>query len=151
MHLNREYVFRFNCCNSEPPLDHVFRLPRINARAVEELKPLGVESIRDIPEDFLLNDMQRRACASVKTSQLWRSTDAQRVDKGSRLVMKSKQGFVKFDGRSTAGCEFRNCCLSHVFSLLRDFELHRFRANVPWHDRLFRLLALHLLRGFCRP
>jgi hypothetical protein len=65
----------FACCNPEQPLDHVTCLPRINARAVEELKTLGVESIRDIPEDFRLNDMQRRACASVKTGQLWCSAD----------------------------------------------------------------------------
>jgi hypothetical protein len=36
---------------------------------------MGVESIRDIPDDFPLNERQRRACTSVQTGQPWYSDD----------------------------------------------------------------------------
>jgi hypothetical protein len=36
---------------------------------------MGVQSIRDIPEDFPLSERQRRACTCVQTGQPWFSTD----------------------------------------------------------------------------
>jgi hypothetical protein len=42
---------------------------------VEELEEMGVESIRDIPSDFPLNERQRRACTSVQTGQPWFSPE----------------------------------------------------------------------------
>jgi hypothetical protein len=57
----------FDCCNPPVGNDHVTRLPRIHARAVEKLASMGVESIRDIPDDFPLTDRQRMACTSVQT------------------------------------------------------------------------------------
>ncbi len=62
-------------CNSPRPDDHIGYLPRIQASAVEELVEMGVESIRDIPDDFPLNERQRRACTSVQTGKPWFSTD----------------------------------------------------------------------------
>ena len=59
----------FDLCNPPRPPDHVGFLPRIHANAVEELKEMGVESIRDIPDDFDLTEIQRRACASTKTGE----------------------------------------------------------------------------------
>jgi uncharacterized protein DUF2779 len=61
----------FDCCNPVYPADHVMYLPRISTRALEELRRLGVESIGDIPDDFPLEERQRRAHASVKAGQLW--------------------------------------------------------------------------------
>ena len=34
------------------PTDHIGYLPRLHASAAEELEEMGVESIRDIPDDF---------------------------------------------------------------------------------------------------
>jgi predicted RecB family nuclease len=65
----------FDQCNPPRPDDHVGYLPRIQASAVEELVEMGVESIRDIPNDFPLNERQRRAATSVQTGQPWFSTD----------------------------------------------------------------------------
>ncbi len=65
----------FDRCNPPRPDDHVGYLPRIQASAVEELEEIGVESIRDIPDDFPLNERQRRACASVQTGEPWFSTE----------------------------------------------------------------------------
>jgi len=65
----------FDRCNPPRPDDHVGYLPRIQASAVEELEEMGVESIRDIPDDFPLNERQRRACTSVQTGQPWYSDD----------------------------------------------------------------------------
>jgi Domain of unknown function(DUF2779) len=38
---------------------------------MEELDELGVESIRDIPDDFELTEMQRRAATCVQTGEPW--------------------------------------------------------------------------------
>jgi predicted RecB family nuclease len=65
----------FDRCNPPRPDDHVGYLPRIQASAVEELGEIGVESIRDIPDDFPLNERQRRACTSVQTGEPWFSAD----------------------------------------------------------------------------
>ncbi len=65
----------FDRCNPPRPDDHVGYLPRIHASAVEELEGMGVESIHDIPEDFLLTERQRRACSSVQTGEPWFSAE----------------------------------------------------------------------------
>jgi predicted RecB family nuclease len=65
----------FDRCNPPRPDDHVGYLPRIQASAVEELAEIGVESIREIPDDFPLNERQRRACACVQTGEPWFSAD----------------------------------------------------------------------------
>src|ERR1019366_8839943 len=57
----------FDPCNSPRPNDHIGYLPRIQASAVEELVEMGVESIRDIPDDFPLNERQRRAAPRLQT------------------------------------------------------------------------------------
>jgi predicted RecB family nuclease len=62
-------------CNPPRPSDHVGYLPRIQASAVEELVEIGVESIRDIPDDFPLNERQRRAANCVQTGEPWYSTE----------------------------------------------------------------------------
>ena len=36
---------------------------------------MGVESIRDIPDDFELSEIQRRACTSVQTGEPWFSAE----------------------------------------------------------------------------
>jgi predicted RecB family nuclease len=65
----------YDRCNSPRPGDHIGYLPRLHANAVEELGELGIESIHDIPEDFLLTERQRRACTSVQTGEAWFSTE----------------------------------------------------------------------------
>jgi predicted RecB family nuclease len=61
----------FERCNTPRPDDHIGYLPRIHASAMEELEEMGIESIRDIPEDFELSEIQRRACTSVQTGEPW--------------------------------------------------------------------------------
>jgi predicted RecB family nuclease len=58
-------------CNQPHPDDHIGYLPRINATAMEELEEIGVESIRDIPDDFQLTEIQRRAATCVQTGEPW--------------------------------------------------------------------------------
>ena len=65
----------YHRCNPPRPDDHIGYIPRIQASAVEELEELGIQSIRDIPDDFPLNERQRRACTSVQTGEPWFSTD----------------------------------------------------------------------------
>src|ERR1039458_1768670 len=61
----------YDRCNPPLPDDHIGYIPRIHASAVEELEELGIQSIRDIPDDFPLNERQRRAATSVQTGEPW--------------------------------------------------------------------------------
>jgi hypothetical protein len=65
----------FDRCNSPRPDDHVGYLPRIQAIAIEELEVMGIESVRDIPDDFPLNERQRRAATCVQTGKPWFSDE----------------------------------------------------------------------------
>ncbi len=61
----------FDHCNPPRPQHHIGFLPRIHASAVDALEEMGVESIRDIPHDFALSDIQRRAATCVQTGEPW--------------------------------------------------------------------------------
>ncbi len=65
----------YDRCNPPLPDDHIGYIPRIHASAVEELEELGIQSIHNIPDDFPLNERQRRACTCVQTGQPWFSAD----------------------------------------------------------------------------
>lgn len=65
----------FDHCNPSRPTDHIGFLPYIHASAVEELKELGIGSIRDIPGDYDLTEIQRRAATCVQTEQPWFSPE----------------------------------------------------------------------------
>jgi hypothetical protein len=54
---------------------------------VEELEEMGVESIRDIPNDFPLNERQRRACTTVQTGEPWFSADLGEELKGLKYPL----------------------------------------------------------------
>jgi predicted RecB family nuclease len=62
----------FDRCNLPLPDDHIGYLPRLHASAAEEL---GIESIRDIPDNFALSERQRIACTSVQTGHPWFSAE----------------------------------------------------------------------------
>ena len=61
----------YDRCNTRRPDDHIGFIPRIHASAMEELGEMGIESIRDVPDDFELTEIQRRACTSVQTGEPW--------------------------------------------------------------------------------
>ena len=65
----------FDRCNPPLPDDHIGYLPRLHASAEEELEEMGVESIRDVPDDFELTEIQRRAATCVQTGKPWFSPD----------------------------------------------------------------------------
>ncbi len=65
----------YDRCNPPRPNDHIGYLPRIHASAMEELEELGIESIRDIPDDFELTEIQRRAADCVQTGKSWFSPE----------------------------------------------------------------------------
>jgi hypothetical protein len=77
----------FDRCNTPRPDDHVGYLPRIQASAVEELGEIGVESIGDIPDDFPLNERQRRACTCVQTGEPWFSAELGEELKGLKYPL----------------------------------------------------------------
>jgi len=65
----------FERCNLPRPNDHIGFLPRINANAMEELEEMGVQSVHDIPDDFELTEVQRRAATCVQTGEPWFDRD----------------------------------------------------------------------------
>jgi hypothetical protein len=65
----------FDRCNPQRPDDHIGYLPRLHASAVEELEEMGVELIRDVPDDFELTEIQRRAATCVQTEEPWFSPE----------------------------------------------------------------------------
>lgn len=75
-------------CNHSIPDDHVLRLPRIHASAVEELEDMDIQSIRDIPADYPLSDIQRRAATCVQTGEPWYSPDLRQVLSGLRYPVR---------------------------------------------------------------
>ena len=68
----------FNQCNTPKPHDYIGYLPRLHASAMEKLVEMGVQSIEDIPADFELSEVQRRACAAIQTGQPCFSPDLKR-------------------------------------------------------------------------
>jgi predicted RecB family nuclease len=61
----------FDRCNPPLPDDHIGYLPSLHASAEEELEEMGVKSIHDIPDDFELTEIQRRAATCVQTGKPW--------------------------------------------------------------------------------
>ncbi|MGA8149584.1 MAG: DUF2779 domain-containing protein [Terriglobales bacterium] len=69
----------YDRCNPPRPSDHIGYLPRIHASAMEELEEMGIDSIRDIPDDFDLTEIQRRAATCVQTGEPWYSPELRQV------------------------------------------------------------------------
>jgi predicted RecB family nuclease len=69
----------YDRCNLPRPDDHIGYLPRIHASAMEELEEMGIESIREIPDDFELSEIQRRAATCVQTGEPWFSPELRDV------------------------------------------------------------------------
>jgi predicted RecB family nuclease len=65
----------FTHCNQPKPSDYIGYIPRLHANAMEQLEEMGVKSVHEIPADFELSEIQRRACTAVQTGQPWFSAD----------------------------------------------------------------------------
>jgi len=66
----------FEHCNPPRPNHHIGYLPRLHASAAEKLEKMGVALIRDIPDDFELTEIQRRAATCVQTGEPWFDREA---------------------------------------------------------------------------
>ncbi len=67
-------------CTAAKPADWIFDMPRLGARRRDTLRGAGIERIRDIPDGFPLNPVQRRVRAA------WRA-GALQVDAGLATVL----------------------------------------------------------------
>jgi predicted RecB family nuclease len=83
----------FDHCNPPRPNDHIGYLPRLHASAEEALEELGVESIHDVPDDFELSEIQRRAATCVQTGEPWFSPELHGILSG----LKSPLYFADFE------------------------------------------------------
>jgi predicted RecB family nuclease len=72
----------YDHCNVPRPDDHIGYLPYIHASAVEELVEMGVDSICNIPDDYELTEIQRRAASSVQSGKPWFSAELREVLNG---------------------------------------------------------------------
>jgi predicted RecB family nuclease len=77
----------FDRCNLPRPNDHIGYLPRIHASAVEELEEIGVHSIHDIPAEFELTEIQRRATDCVQTGEPWYSPELGKLLSGLKYPL----------------------------------------------------------------
>jgi len=65
----------YDRCNPPRSEDHIGFLPRLHASAMQELEEMGIGSIRDIPDDFELTEIQRRAATCVRMGKPWFSPE----------------------------------------------------------------------------
>src|SRR5271155_3260054 len=77
----------FDHCNPPIPEAHILRLPRIHASTVAKLVALGVQSIHDIPENYPLTGLLRRACTSVQMGEPWFSRELKDELKGLKYPL----------------------------------------------------------------
>jgi predicted RecB family nuclease len=75
----------FDHCNPKKPSDYVGYLPRLHASAMEKLEEMGIESVQEIPADFELSEIQRRACTAMQTGQPWFSPDLKKEFESLKL------------------------------------------------------------------
>lgn len=61
----------FHHCNHPKPDDYVGYIPRLSNKAIQQLEEMGVQVVHDIPIDFELSEIQRRACTAIRTGQPW--------------------------------------------------------------------------------
>ena len=61
----------FDLCNKPLPDGHVRYLPGISAKKLQELARRGIESIKQIPQDFPLTERQERAWDCARTGEPW--------------------------------------------------------------------------------
>jgi predicted RecB family nuclease len=93
----------FHRCNQPKPNDYIGYLPRLHASAAEQLEEIGVESVHDIPADFELSEIQRRACDTMQTGQPWFSADL----KGEFESLQYPLWFMDFETVNPAIPRFR--------------------------------------------
>ena len=126
----------FDRCNPPLPDDHIGYLPRLHASAEAELEEMGVESIRDVPDDFELTEIQRRAATCVQTGEPWFDTEALKSELGA---LKYPLFFVDFESVNPcvpcfAGMRpYDQLCFQYSIHLLREPgaepEHHEFLAT----------------------
>ena len=99
----------FDRCNPPLPDDHIGYLPRMHASAVEELEEIGVESIHDIPDEFELTEIQRRAADCVQTGEPWYDSEGLKAELASTEV--SHLLYLDFETVNPAIPQLRRACV----------------------------------------
>ena len=65
----------FGECLGKEIVSHIFEIPRISQKAVEELLASGITTIHEIPDTFSLTDNQKRVVDCVKSGKVHIDTD----------------------------------------------------------------------------
>ncbi len=142
----------FNRCNRPRPNDHIGFLPRIHASAMEELEEMGIESIRDVPDDFDLTEIQRRAATCVQRGEPWFDRDGLKAE-----LAKLEYPLFFMDFESVNPClprfagmrAYDQLCFQYSLHLLREpgaepehYEFLATDASDPRREFISSLLAI---------
>ena len=125
----------FNHCNTPKPHDHIGYLPRLHASAMEKLEEMGVQSIEDIPADFELSEVQRRACTAIQTGQPWFSPDLKREFESLKFPLY----FMDFETINRAIPRFSGMRLYDQLPFQWSVHVQRQPGGTPEH---FEFLAM---------
>jgi predicted RecB family nuclease len=125
----------FDHCNTPKPHDHIGYLPRLGASAMRKLEEMGVQSIKDVPADFELSDIQRRACAAIQTGQPWFSADLRKQFE----ALKYPLYFMDFESVNPAIPRFRGMHPYDHLPFQWSVHLQRQPGSTPEH---FEFLAM---------
>lgn len=132
-------------CNIPRPNDHIGYLPRLHASAAEELEEMGVESIRDIPDDFNLTEIQRRAATCVQTGEPWYDIDELKT---ALATLKYPISYLDFESINPAIPSFRG--MRPYQQVVFEFSVHRQkeRGAEPEHCEFLAMDASDPRREF---
>ena len=141
----------FDRCNPPRPNDHIGYLPRIHASVVAELEEMGINSILDIPDDFELSDIQRRAAECVRSGEPWFESEGLNTKLGA---LKYPLFFMDFESvnpcvpRFAGMHPYDHLCFQYSVHVVREpgappehFEFLATDASDPRRDFISSLCA----------
>ena len=96
---------------------------------------MGVQSIQDIPGDFELSEIQRRACTAIQTGQPWFSPDLKRGFESLKFPI----CFMDFETVNPAVPRFSGMHPYDQLPFQWSVHVQRQPGNVPEH---FEFLAM---------
>ena len=109
----------FSRCNTAKPEGHISFLPNLRGKKLQDLLEGGFHSIKDIPDDFLLTEIQRRNCDAIQTGRTWVSETLQEALAGLQYPL----NFMDFESLNPAIPRFEGTWPYHQIPF--QWSVHR--------------------------